>query len=192
MTTEPEASGRAFLGLVRHIKEKYGEPALRTVVENAALPTRTVFASTIRVFNWYPYESFSGFLSSAVRNVGGGDLNYARNLGAAAGQRDLSTIFRVYVALASAERLIRSCETIWPSYYRNAGRMVAVTWQPTNTTLRIEDFPRMHPAHCKLMEGWMATTMDTIGFRVSSNARETTCVGRGGPYHEFSCTWDRK
>jgi hypothetical protein len=80
---------------------------------------------------------------------------------------------------------------VWPSYYRNAGRMEAITWSPDDTTLRIFDFPLMHPAHCRLMEGWMISTMKQIGVRVNDGAAETECPSRGGRWHEFRCTWRR-
>jgi hypothetical protein len=41
------------------------------------------------------------------------------------------------------------------------------------------------------MEGWMITTMATIGFIVSDDASETACMARGAPYHEFRCSWTR-
>jgi len=123
----------------------------------------------------------------------GGHLvaGHVDGVGEIAGRRDLGSILRVYVALSSPERLIRSCAKIWPSYYRNAGRMEAVTWSPENTTLRIHDFPAMSHHHCRLMEGWMISTMQTIGFQPSNDARETRCPSRGDAWHEFSCRWTR-
>jgi hypothetical protein len=191
MANDPVVSGRAFLGLIRHVKDERGATALDAIVHAAGPATRAVFAQPISVLAWHPYEAFTGFLISVDRTLGRGDHAYCRVLGSAAGKRDLGTILRVYVALASAERLIRSCGKVWPSYYRNAGTMEAVAWEPTRTILRIRDFPTMHPTHCKLMEGWMASTMETIGFRVGPGAAETQCTSRGGPYHEFSCTWSR-
>jgi hypothetical protein len=114
---------------------------------------------------------------------------FFHQVGASAGDRDLGTMFKVYVALASPERLIRSCTRVWSSYYRNAGTMRAIVWEPDDTRLRVEGFRAMAPAHCELMMGWMIATMKRIGFIVNEGARETACVSRGAPYHEFACTW---
>jgi hypothetical protein len=35
----------------------------------------------------------------------------------------------------------------------------------------------------------MVATMKRIGFIVNEGARETACVSRGAPHHEFACTW---
>jgi hypothetical protein len=190
MGENPEASGRAFLGLIRHIKDAHGPDVLREIVNEASAETRAVFATPIKVMGWYPYPALVGFLGAAERRLGKGQP-YCRELGAVAGRRDLGTIFRIYRALASPEHLIRACHKVWPSYYRNAGEMVAVSWSPDDTLLRILDFPKMHPHHCRLMEGWMAATMENIGVRIGPGARETECPCRGGRYHEFRCTWSK-
>ena len=187
----PQVSGRAFLGLIRYIKDSRGAAMLANVIQEAGDAARSVFGAPIRVTAWHPYDAFTAFLVAADKRLGRGDPRFCRELGDAAGRRDLNSIFRVYVALASAERLIRSCEKLWTSYYRNAGRMEAIRWRPDDTVLRIYDFSSMHPAHCRLMEGWMIATMAAIGFRVNDDALESECTSRGGPYHEFRCTWTR-
>ena len=104
---------------------------------------RQAFARPIRVMNWYPYPAFAGFLNGVERTLGkAGQPSFCRELGDVAGVRDLGTILKVYRTLSSPERLIRSCEKVWPSYYRRAGRMEAVTWEPSDTTVRIYDFRR--------------------------------------------------
>jgi hypothetical protein len=191
MTDPALASGRAFLGLIRHVRDQKGTDPLRAVLAESPDATRVVFARPIRLMEWHPYDSFIGFLRAADRVLGRGDLAFCRDLGAVAGRRDLGTILRVFAALSSAERLIRSCGKVWGDYYRNAGRMEAVSWTPEDTRVRIYDFPQMDAAHCRLMEGWMISTMETIGFRVSRDAHERTCTTRGGAHHEFVCTWTR-
>lgn len=188
----PEVSGRAFLGIIRHIKEKHGAALLQSVVADAGASTAAVFGGRILHMNWYPYPAYIDFLAALSRRFGGGDPEYGRALGEAAGVRDINTVFRIYLAIASPERLIRGCSKVWPSYYRNAGNMEAITWAPTGTTLRITDFPEMSPLHCRLMEGWMISTMDALGLRVDAAGRETKCPSRGDPFHEFSCTWTKK
>ncbi|HVY49738.1 MAG TPA: hypothetical protein VHB21_27780 [Minicystis sp.] len=187
----PEVSGKAFLGIVRYVKDARGDEALRALVERAPGPTRDVFRRQIRATDWHPYDAYAALLRLLERELGGGDKGFSRALGAAAGKRDLGSIFRVYTVLASAERLIRACDKVWPSYYRNAGEMRAVSWSPEDTRLRISGFSGMDPAHCRLMEGWMISTMAMIGFRVSDDARETACASRGAAFHEFACSWTK-
>jgi hypothetical protein len=183
-----EVSGRAFLGPLKHITRLRGQGALDRVLRDAGPQAEQVFGSRIRQSGWYPYDAYVGLLRTADRYLGSGDTLFCRELGALAGQADLGTIFRVYAALASPERLIRACKRVWPSYHRNAGSMEAIAWEPNDTRLRITDFPDMAPEHCRLMEGWMIAVMEQIGIRIPRFA-ETVCTSTGGPYHEFHCTW---
>ncbi len=185
-------SGKAFLGLIRHIREAEGAGAIERVVANADNPyVRTVFAETIRPLSWYHYSAFASFLQSCVDTLGKGDLGYCRVLGRGAGKRDLNTIFKLILRLRDPERLITACSRVWESYYRDAGRMEAIETSPQLTIVRIYDFKKMHPTHCQLMIGWMEQAMLLIGCQVSDDARESKCMCRGDAYHEFVCSWTR-
>lgn len=187
----PEVRGAAFLEPLRHVRDVAGRETLDEIVADGGPAVRAVFAAPIRKLGWYPYDAYSAFLQAIDRHLGVGDGEYGRTLGGSAGERDLGTVFRIYATIASPERLIRASAKIWDGYYRNAGRMWAVGWEPASTVLRIEDFSAMSRVHCRLMEGWMVATMATIGCIVEPGSRETTCVHEGGPFHEFSAKWTR-
>jgi len=187
----PEVSGRAFLGIINHVREKHGRDALAPLLPKAPVETRAVFAARILHGTWYPYAAYTGFLRMLQSAFGGGALEYCRTLGMSSGARDINTVFRIYLAIASTERLIRGCSKVWPSYYRNAGTMEAVAWAPDDTLLRISDFPLMAEQHCRLMEGWMTATMNALGVEVI-DGHESACVRRGDACHEFRCRWKKR
>ena len=181
-------SGRAFLGLVRHLRDQRAAGTLEKVLEVAGPGAQQVFAQRISKLAWFPYSAFTDFLVAAEATF----PNVSFELGTFAGKRDLGTVLKIYAALASPERLIRACKLVWPSYYRNAGRMEAVEWAPESTAVRIYDFPDMHVLHCRLMEGWMIATLESLGFTVGRGAGQTAYMGEGAPYHEFRCSWQRE
>lgn len=185
----PETSGRALLGLLKHVKDEKGIETLSEIISRCD-KARKIFAKRIWVTSWYPYRVYVDFLNAIDVVLGNGDKTYCRTLGREAGKRDIGTVFQVYLAFASAEKLIRSCSKIWAKYYRNAGRMEAVSWEKNNTTIRILDFPEMSETHCRLMEGWMASTLLAIGFN-TTDLSEVRCTNRGDEYHEFHCTWSK-
>jgi hypothetical protein len=182
-------SGRALLGLLAFAKGRGGKAAIDEIVGKLGAPASAVFAERIQPLGYYPYATYIELLYALKLRYGAPNEAFFRRLGATAGDRDLGTMFKIYVALASPERLIRSCSRVWSSYYRDAGTMTAIAWEPNDTRLRIEGFPSMDPAHCELMEGWMIATMARIGVIVNDDARETACTSRGAPHHEFACTW---
>lgn len=185
----PLVRGRALLGLLGFLRSLPEAPALETLVARASPDLQALLANRIRVASWVPYAQYVELLRGIDRHAGRGDLALCREAGRWAGAQDLGSMFRIYSTLASAERLIRACGLVWGQYYRHAGEMKAIEWSPERTVLRIIGFPTMDPAHCRLMEGWMISTMAQIGCRVSEDARETVCTSRGGAHHEFVCRW---
>jgi hypothetical protein len=186
----PQANGKAFLGLIKFIKQNHGDNAIEPVIAAANHETQTIFSNRILMNDWYPYGAFVGFLEAMQATHGQGDPSYLRRAGESAGQRDLGTIYKIYKVFASSEKLIRSCDSVWASYYRGAGAMQAVTWEPQETVLRITDFPGMSPLHCQLMVGWMTATMREIGITFDEFS-ERQCQSRGAPYHEFFARWHK-
>ncbi|MEZ4222289.1 MAG: hypothetical protein R3B13_15235 [Polyangiaceae bacterium] len=182
-------SGRAFLGLIRHVIDVDGQEQLDRIVESAGSDTQAIFERRISKLGWYPYVGFTRFLAAAEQELTRPGKSVCHELGSVAGKRDLGTVLKIYLAIASPERLIRASKLVWPSYYRNAGRMEAVEWQPESTVLRIYDFPEMTRLHCQLMEGWMIATMESLGLEVLPGARQTAFMGDGARYHEFCCSW---
>lgn len=179
----------AFLGTARFLRRNHGEEMLTRVVKGAGDAARATFETRIDGLGLYPYEAFVGVLRSADRQLGAGDLAYASKLGEVAARSDLETIFHVYKVRPDPEMMIRGCTPIWGMYYDDAGYMEAVDTSPDRTILRVNEFPEMDPAHCRLMEGWMIAAMDAIGVRVLPGGHETECMSTGGRYHEFSCRW---
>jgi hypothetical protein len=185
----PETRGTAFLGILKHLRDRYGAPAVAAALEGADPATRQVTARRLHKLQWYPYEAYIGLVQAAVDVFGDGDPVYARTLGEVAADRDLSTVFKLFRRLYGPQRLIRACGRVWNQYYRNAGSMSALNAEPDDTRLRIVDFDGMHPLHCRLMEGWMIGSMRILGAEVAGDGRESACTSRGDPHHEFSCTW---
>jgi len=192
MREPPQVRGVAFLEAIRHVREKGGDAELAAIVADAGAPAQRVLAEKVRKVAWYGYDAYAGFLEAIDRRYGKGDGAYGRTIGTLAGKRDLGTVLKIYVAVASPERLIRGSAKIWEGYYKNAGNMWAVAWTSDRTVLRVDGFPEMARVHCRLMEGWMIATMESIGCAVDPGGRETACVHDGAAYHEFSATWRRR
>src|SRR5687768_13939321 len=55
---KPEVSGRAFLGIIRYVKEKHSPAELTKAISDAGDATRRAFDRRIQVVDWFPYEAF--------------------------------------------------------------------------------------------------------------------------------------
>ncbi len=188
---QPETNGKAFLGMITYIKGKGGASLLDQIIGATDPATRQVFAQKIMVSDWHPYPTFISLLTAMHAKLGPSDPNFYRTVGMSSGRTDLGAIFAIYKRLASFEKLIRSCTSVWASYYKNAGSMVATEWKPERTVVQIVNFPQMARLHCQLMEGWMVATMEEIGARIIK-WDEVKCMSRGDACHEFVCSWHKR
>jgi len=187
-----EVTGAAFLGFIKHVRDSKSPDFLNLVIQDSGAVTGAVLTQRVITVGWYPYQAYTDFIKSLDRNMGRGDLEFCRQLGEIAAKRDLETIYDMYMEERNPERLIRDCGLIWKSYYRDAGRMETIAWEPDDTVLRIIDFPEMDRAHCRLMEGWMTEAIRGMGVKIVNEMREHVCMSRGAPYHEFKITWTKE
>lgn len=185
-----EVSGKSFLGFIRALKEKGGGALLRQAIADMDEPTRAMFSKRILISGWYPYPAFLCSLGVTVRHLELDPPNELKKLGKLSANRDLSNIFAIFKLILRPERLIKSCGVFWHKYYRNAGDIEAIAWQPDHTIIRITDFPDMDPRHCEYVNGYMMGLMEEINFRMLTD-QETMCQSRGDPYHEFLYSWTK-
>ncbi len=181
----------ALVGILRELRTRFGADRLQPLVGSWGPVIAGVCAGRVDRTEWYPYEALVELLRGCDRSFGDGSGALCSDLGRSAGERDLSGAFSILRLLGSPQRLIGSCGRVWDRYYRNAGYMEAIAVDPERTVLRIHNFPAMAPEHCRMMEGWMISAMNTIGVHVLPGAHESECTSRGGAYHEFTCRWTR-
>ena len=65
----PEVSGRAFLGIINHVREAHGREALTQAIGASPQPTRTVFAGRILHGNWYPYAACIQYIHTEAQGA---------------------------------------------------------------------------------------------------------------------------
>jgi hypothetical protein len=191
-TSAAHARGMAFLGVLGELRRIAGAERVTAALPKWGDAVAQVTAKRVQRNEWYPYPAFAQLLAGADRDLGQNDGALCHRLGFAAAKHDLGGAFAVLKLLASPQHLIGSCERVWPRYYRDAGRMEAVSTLPTRTILRIHAFPEMAQHHCRMMEGWMISAMEELGANVLPGGRESACMSTGAPFHEFSCTWVKR
>jgi predicted hydrocarbon binding protein len=177
-----------LLGPLKHLRDQVGREEMAKVLAGLPPDARAVFDTRIRKAAWYPYPAFVALLRAIDARCGSGDLTYCEQIGKAAADADLSTVFKVFVRMASPSWLIRACPRVWGRYYE-VGSMRATAWEPERTQVVIEGFPGIDPAHCWLMRGWMIGALKVIGIEVLPGADETRCAAKGDPCCEFTCRW---
>ncbi|HUT55416.1 MAG TPA: hypothetical protein VM658_18645 [bacterium] len=165
-----------------------GEEILRNVVDALAPPASDLLGRKVIAINEYPYTVFIELLKTMDKVMGFGDLALCKDIGEFAANRDYRSFFGPDKGKLLPKDLFRDCGVYWKSYYVNSGYMKTIDSSEDNTIVRILDFPTMHPAHCRLMEGWMAQAMINAG-AVWHEYYERACTSRGDDYHEYWGRW---
>lgn len=186
----PAAKGMAFLGVIRFLKDQpQGLALLEKVISSMKVEHQPMFTRKIISIIDYPYAAFINLLYTVASTLAKGDINFIRNLGDYSAIRDYSSIMHLYKINPKPEDLFRDGGVIWKSYYSNAGEFLSIDATPEHSVLHIVNFPEMAPPHCRLMEGWMTQALIQSGGRWIHDIRETKCMSKGDPYHEFTGEW---
>ena len=188
---EPEVRGTAFLGVLKFIKvQRQADLLLKQVMESLPHEGQKVFSRKVIAVVDYPYQAFIQILRTVDKVLGSGSLELCRELGRFAAVRDFESLREMMPNFKLRPTdLFRDCGTYWKSYYLRAGEMKGESPE-RQCVLRIYDFEQMDPAHCRLMEGWMAQAMVEAGATWLREIRETQCMATGGRWHEFAGEWE--
>jgi hypothetical protein len=187
MATAPVAvKGFALRGLLRSVKDNGW--AIAEVIAALAPSDREAFAKPIISSEWYPYSSFVALAHAIDRRHGAGpDFAVCRTLGRQSAARDLGGTFRIISAMASVDFLLNRGQVFWGQYC-NRGRMVLEAPSKLSFLARMEGFPEIDAAHCRLIEGWLEGLGDALG-AVDMSCREVKCVRHGHPHCEYLGEW---
>ena len=184
----PSASvkGFALRGLLRSIKDNGW--SIPEVIASVPAAERAAFAKGIVVSAWYPYAAFVALVRTLDGLHGEGpDFALCRRLGRESAARDLGTTFRIISAMASVDFLLKRGQVFWEKYC-DRGRMVLEAPSALRFVARMEAFPEVDPAHCRLIEGWLEGLGEALG-AVEMTCRQARCVNRGDPFCEYLGQW---
>ena len=89
--------------------------------------------------------------------------------------------------MASVDFLLKRGQVFWGQYC-DRGRMVLEAPSGLSFLARMEGFPEIDAAHCRLIEGWLEGLGDALG-AVDMTCRQTRCVHRGDPDCAYLGEW---
>ena len=100
-----------------------------------------------------------------------------------------SLILRMYSKyFLSLEAIASKAAPVWRSYY-TIGNLSVTELDKKNrkTVLRLEEFP-LYDEYCRDFEGFLGQLVKMVVNKEVSY-KETKCISRGDPYHEFTLRW---
>lgn len=186
----PMVMGASLLGFFKFLKDQPdGGGKLERVL--AVLPAASAAECRKKVIAIaeYPYPVFADFLRACDKALGAGDLTYCRRLGAYAGARDVQVLIKMAKNQPTPADVIALSGMFWKNYHLHSGEFRFEDVTPDHTVFRITGFPQMHPAHCRLLEGYFTQALQELKRQVVEPFHETRCMSQGAPDHEFVGKW---
>lgn len=175
--------------LVKYIKLKEGEEGFGKVKkELAKLDYRLPDIGKIDDMEWIP-SSIPTILMVASAKVFNWREKDLVELGKSALSHQflLRRLFMKY--FLSPEKTFQKAALIWPKQY-SQGRVKIVDYdkEKRKIVVRIINFKK-HPVTCLALQGIFTKMIEMVTGSKKISAKETKCVFRGDPYHEYVFQW---
>jgi hypothetical protein len=177
--------GFGLRGLLKFAKEKGVAPG--DIVRKLPEAIRPIFAEPIMHGDFYPYEAFGALLEVVDAELGKGDGAFVREFGQFAARQDVGGIFRIVSFITSPETAVKRAGVFW-SRYCDTGKLVTEEARAGAFRVAMENFPGIHPLHCRLLEGWIVGLGEVWGVK-EIRSEQIECVHRGGTRCVFAGGW---
>lgn len=186
MKTEGKVRGATLQTDAEYVKRHFGEGALANVKRQLADWGYPIDYENVQAMEWYPAGLRTVSLL-AVQTV----FNLTDEQMRAMGMEAPKYSFMVKLLMKfflSLEQTFKNAPLYWKKHW-TIGELELGKFDEKEKilVLQLKNFPA-HPTVCKFEEGYFLS----ISSYAVKNARikETKCMNRGDPYHEYVVTWD--
>jgi hypothetical protein len=179
--------GSALLSRFEFLAGRFGPEARARVLAEVSETTRAALSGKVDSRAWLPFDAYIDFTVTADRLFGAGDLALCRDMGRHNAEVNLPTAYRVFLRMNNPLYVFQKAARVWDVHY-DSGRIMAIQDAPRIGRLRILDFDKPHPAHCRLILGWAERAAELAGAKLSV-AREEHCRTRGHGFCEILLVW---
>ena len=175
------SKGLSIVGLTSFVRERFGWDALAQVLEGL-VDDPALFVDSLEPFRWYPFETLAQLFEVVVKELGDGDLDFAREIGTHVGRFHQKLVPEDFLRIADPN-LAATMNRFWLLYH-DQGR-VAVIEDGKDFILRIVCPVKLTTSYMHGIAGWMENIMNTLGMKnyavVSSDEPMELRILRGEP-----------
>lgn len=186
--TKGEARGVVFQVDWNYVSETWGEKGIKKLESRMLELGYPLKYKEIKPMNFYPLGLYVVSLLS-IRDIFNLNNKGIKEMGMAIVKFSLFT--KIFLAYFPSLRLLATSREVpknWRRHYTLGDlQMPDYSEKEKHATLTIKGF-KDHPVHCLLIEGYFQK-LGQLVVKFPVTAKETKCVFRGNPYHEFTLTW---
>jgi len=189
LKVEGRARGVVFQTDAKYILGKKGQAGLKKVeaaIEEIGQPIS--YGKEIRATGWYPL-SWRVISLLVIKGTFGWGEKEIFEMGYAAPKYSfvVRALLRYFVSL---DKTFNESAKYWKEHY-SVGQLEApeVNVEEKRLVLQLKDF-RVHPILCQYFRGYFKSVALLTVKTDKMTIKETKCVFRGDPYHEFVIEWE--
>lgn len=183
-----KTKGVGFSNVKNFTVERYGQDGWEQVLARLTQPERDELASIVAV-GWYSLPFYAKLIRVIDQVHGYGDLGLLLQLGRYEAEKDLTTLHRMLLRLASPAYAVEKTAEYWRRFHDTG------TWTMTregDSQLRgsLEGWGCVDLALCRELQGYLTRSMELVGAKnvVVDHVR---CRTKGEPTCIFVGKWGR-
>jgi hypothetical protein len=184
-----KAKGSLFVYVRKWVEEQEGPAGWQALTEGLADGDRAVLDGLLALGQWYPVGHFNRLARRFIaRHDAEGVVTLARYIAA----NDLSVFFKMVMAMASPEFLLRRTGSIYQRYF-DSGELVAQPEAPRRWSITL-DGPRdeeggPNEVICRHgVRGWIIEALERTGAK-QHRVAHVLCRHRGSPRCLYHVSW---
>ena len=184
----PKTKGVGFSNVKSFTVERYGQDGWEKVLARLTKDEREELASIVAV-GWYSLPFYAKLIRVVDQVHGYGDLGLLIQLGRFEAEKDLTTLHRMLLRLASPAFAVEKTAEYWRRFHDTG------TWTMSregDTGLRgvLEGWGCVDLALCRELQGYLMRTLELVGAK-NVTCEHVRCRAKGDPACIFVGKWGR-
>ena len=167
----------AVLARIGFIKERFGTSGYGRVLGALDAQTRERLSALVLSQEWLPLACLTELIAATERLFGSEDGGLCREMARHAADANLTTLYRVFFRISSANFVLGKASALWNVHY-DSGRLEVAETKPKHLSLRIVDFDTPHCMHCRSVFAWAERSVELSGGK-DVNLSFSECRKRG-------------
>jgi hypothetical protein len=188
--TATRVKGSALAPTLRFIRETFGEIGLERVLHGLSPEDQNILQHDMLASSWYPFSLMVRFMRESERCFGAQSPRLLRDMGRAAADYNMTTIYRIFFKLGSPQFTLSRAARVFGNFY-DTGDLEAIVNEKGHAICELRGFGEPAPEFCERLIGWMEHLIALTGGTdlVSSHPR---CVNRGDATCHYEGHWTQR
>jgi methyl-accepting chemotaxis protein len=181
--------GSALALRINFVREKYGEPGLKKVLNRLDPATRSVLSGQLDTASTYPRELSTQLTQAISTELADGKEGIMFDISAYQASQEVKTEFKQYLKHGDPASMIKRMDLVTRHYWGDV-LVVIERKGPKAYHIKLGQSPNITHAMCQYnWPGWVSGAVTASG-GVRPQVKKLTCAHQGAEFCEYDINWD--